>query len=93
MVLFLRRTRAFRPTAYTSFDPLTLDGSVVAYISGYSRVPRNLWHTSRTIKQKLRFFFQEGSPRPSKLRITYAILYFIALFTRNVVVKECDAEP
>ena len=92
MLLFLHRVRAFRPTAYTSFDPLTLDGRVVAYISGYNTVSRNLWHTSRAIKQKLRFF-QKGSPTPSKLLITYVILYFIALFTRNIVVKECDAEP
>ena len=79
MLLFLRRIRAFRPTAYTSFDPLTLDGSFVAYISVYSTVSRDLWHTSRSIKRKLRFFLK-GSPRPSKLRITYVILYFIALF-------------
>jgi len=56
MHLFLRRIRAFRPIAYTSFDPLTLNGSVVAYISGHSTVSGNLWHTSRAIKQKLGFF-------------------------------------
>ena len=65
MLLFLRCIRDFRPTAYTSFDPLTLDGSVVAYISWYSTVCCNLWRTSSAIKQKLRFL--KGSPRPRPL--------------------------